>query len=55
MITRKIKESMLEYETADDGICKLRMKGRYRSITIISVHTPTEEKGEERKKSSMNV
>jgi hypothetical protein len=44
IITRKMKESMPEYETINDGICRLRMKGRYRNITIISVHAPTEEK-----------
>jgi hypothetical protein len=37
MITRKFKANMLEYEKINDGICKLRMKGRYRNITIISV------------------
>jgi hypothetical protein len=51
MIARKMKGSMLEYETI---ICKLRMKGRYRNITIISAHAKMEEK-EERKKSSRNV
>jgi hypothetical protein len=39
-----MKESMLEYETINDTICRLRMKRRYRNITIISAHTPTEEK-----------
>jgi hypothetical protein len=44
MIARKIKENMMECETINDRICKLKMKGRYRNITIISVHAPTEEK-----------
>jgi exonuclease III len=44
IITRKMKESMLEYETINERICRLRMKGRYRNITIISVHAPTKEK-----------
>jgi hypothetical protein len=28
IITRKINESMLEYKTINDRICRLRMKGR---------------------------
>jgi hypothetical protein len=53
MTTSKTKESTLEYETINDRICRLRIKGRYRNITI-EVHAPTEEK-EERKKGSLNV
>jgi hypothetical protein len=44
-----MKESMLEYEATDERICRLRMKGRYTNITIISVHAPTEEE-EDREK-----
>jgi exonuclease III len=49
IITRKMIESVLEYETINERICRLRMKGRCRDITILSVHAPTEEK-EEREK-----
>jgi endonuclease/exonuclease/phosphatase family metal-dependent hydrolase len=49
IITRKMKESVLEYETINERICRLRMKGRCRDITILSVHTPTEEKEEKEK------
>jgi exonuclease III len=49
IITRKMKERMLEYGAINERICRLRIKGRYRNITIISVHAQTEEK-EDRKK-----
>jgi hypothetical protein len=45
----KIKGSMLECEAINERICRLRMKGRYRNIILISVHDPTEEK-EDREK-----
>jgi endonuclease/exonuclease/phosphatase family metal-dependent hydrolase len=48
MITRKIKASLLDYETNNDRIWKLRMKGRYRNITILSVQAPKEEKKREK-------
>jgi endonuclease/exonuclease/phosphatase family metal-dependent hydrolase len=51
MIARKMKESMLEYETMNDRMYKFRMKGRYRNFTIISVHAPMEEKEREKEES----
>jgi hypothetical protein len=45
---------MLEYDTINDRICRLRKKRRCRHITIISLGAPTEEK-EDRKKNFMNV
>jgi hypothetical protein len=53
-IARKIKERILKYERINDRICNLRMKWRYRNVTIISAHAPTEERDKKgRKKSSM--
>jgi hypothetical protein len=43
---------MLQYESINDGICKFRMKGRYRNITIISVHAPN---GRKRRKGEGRV
>jgi hypothetical protein len=47
-VARKMKESVLEYEIINDRICKLRMKGRYRNITIISVRAKMEEEEKEK-------
>jgi hypothetical protein len=46
---------MLEYETINDRMCNLRMIGRNRNVTIISVHVTKEEKKKGRKKSSVNI
>jgi hypothetical protein len=46
---------MLEYEIINDGICNLRMTGRYRNITIISVHAPMEGEEETRVSSTISL
>ena len=49
LINNSIKENLLEVETVNDRLCKLRMKGHFRNHTIISAYAPTDEKEEEEK------
>jgi len=49
IISRKIKESILEWEPVNDRLCRIRIRGKFRNLTIISAYAPTEDKGEEGK------
>jgi exonuclease III len=46
MITKLMRARLMEFEAVNDRICKIRPKGRYRNMTIISTHAPMEEKEE---------
>jgi exonuclease III len=46
MITSSMRNSLLEFEAVNDRMCRIRIKGRYRNIAIISTHAPTEQKKE---------
>jgi exonuclease III len=52
IISRKIKESILECGPVNDGLCRIRIRGKFRNLTIISAYAPTEDKGEEEKVNS---
>jgi exonuclease III len=41
MIRSEIKKSILSFEPYNERICKLRIKGKYNNLSIISVHAPT--------------
>ena len=46
---KKIIESILEWEPVNDRLCRIRIRGKFRNLTIISAYVPTEDKGEDEK------
>ena len=49
MFRNEIKKNILSFEPYNERLCKLRIKGKFNNLSIISVHAPTEEKAEEEK------
>jgi hypothetical protein len=46
MITKAIRQNIIQTETVNTRIYKVRIKRRFRNITIISAYAPTEDTGD---------
>jgi endonuclease/exonuclease/phosphatase family metal-dependent hydrolase len=46
MLAKAIRQNIIQIEIINTRICKVRIKGQFRNITIISAHAPRENKGE---------
>lgn len=49
MVHKKLKNMIVNFEAINERLCAIRMRGKYRKITIVNVHAPTEDKEEEEK------
>jgi len=49
MTNKTMKGSLLDFEPQNNRICKIRLKGRFRNITVISPHAPTNDKDDQEK------
>jgi hypothetical protein len=50
MVLKKIYHNVIGFETYNERLCKLRIKGKYNSINLINVHTPIEDHTEQTEK-----
>lgn len=46
-VNEKIRKSVLLFEPINDRICRLRVKGKFQNITVLSVYAPTEDSVDE--------
>ena len=43
IINAKMRKSFLSFEPLSERLCKLRLQGKFRNVTLISAHAPAEE------------
>jgi exonuclease III len=43
IINAKMRKSFLSFEPLSDRLCKLRLRGKFRNIRLISTYAPTED------------
>lgn len=44
IVSKEVKESIIDFEAISNRVCKMRIQGKYRKITICNIHAPTEDK-----------
>lgn len=49
LVNKKLKSEIIEFKAISNRLCRIRLRSRYRKISIINVHCPTEEKEYEEK------
>ena len=49
MIRNEIKKKVLSFEPCNERLCKLRIKGKLKKLSTVSVRAPTEVKVEDEK------
>jgi exonuclease III len=49
MMNKTMKGSLLDFEPQNNRTCKIRLKGRFRNITVISAYAPTNDKDDQEK------
>jgi exonuclease III len=49
LVSKQLQSEITEFKAVTNRLCKIRIRGRYRQISIINVHCPTEEKEYEEK------
>jgi len=49
-VNSRLLPNILRFEPVNDGLCWIRVHGKFRNYSVINAHTPTEDKDEEKDK-----